>query len=172
MFSKLLMTKFELLRPISKRCQYLNWLSPLLVMVSPFIVAFFTSLPFAMNISLTPFQSPLDLISSVMFFLVNHLPSYLFIYSGLLFLCATNFAQVTLGRKITLILVMFISVYLTIKIWSLLPSVNIASWIFCYKNLSSRLYISPQFWVYIVSSVLIFLLLLNLITVIGQEKPA
>jgi hypothetical protein len=172
MIRKLLTTKFELLQPMSKRYHYLNWLSPLLVIVSPVVVAFFTSLPCTTNISLTPFQSPLHLISSVVLFSINHLPAYLFICSGLLFLCTTNPGQVTLGHRITVILVTVISVYLMIRIWSLLPSVIIASGLLCYKNLSSHLYISPQFWVYIVSSTMILLLLLNLITVIGQEKPA
>jgi hypothetical protein len=173
MVMKLIATKFELLKPILKRYKYLNWLSPLLVIVSPLIVAFITSLPFAMNMSLTPFQSPLHLISSVLFFSANHLPSYLFICSGLLFLCTTNSAQVTFGRRITAILAILISVYLMIKTWTLLPSIHIASGLLCYKNLSSNLLaIAPQFWVYIVSSILIILLMLNLVTVIGQEKPA
>lgn len=172
MFGKLLVTKIELLKPVSKRYKHLNWLSPLLVMISPFIVAVFTSLPFATNISLTSFQSPLDLIGSVMLLLVNNLPSYLFVCSSLLFLCTIKSVQVTLGHRITAMFVVLISVYLMIKIWSLLPLVNIATWMFCHKNLSSRFIVSPQFWVYIVSSVLILLMLLNLITVIGQERPA
>lgn len=170
MVQRLLTNKIELLRPFSKRYRYLNWLSPLLLMVSPLIVALFTALPFTMNISLTPFQNPLHLISSVIIFAITQLPSYLLTCSCLLFLGTTNLVQVTLGHRIRVILILAISTYLIIRIWSLLPSVNIATWLLCYRNLSSRLYISPQFWVYIVSSIFILLLLLNLITVISQEK--
>jgi hypothetical protein len=173
MVMKLLATKFELLKPILKRHKYLNWLSPLLVMVSPLIVAFFTALPFTMKMSLTPFQSPLHLISSVVHFSASHLPGYLFICSGLLFLCATNSAQVMLGHRVTAILVALISIYLMLKIWTFLPTIHIASGLLCYKNLSSNLLVvSPQFWVHIVGTIFVLLLFLNLITVIGQEKPA
>ena len=53
--------KIELLKPISTRYRYLNWLSPLLVVASPLIVAFFTSLSFTITF-ISSLCGPIDVL--------------------------------------------------------------------------------------------------------------
>ena len=162
-----------MLKTATKRLSLLHWLTPLLLIFMPLIVSFFTALPFALNVRTAPDQGPLKLIGSVVPPFSRFSLDYPLISAVLLFLCTFPLVRAKMGHYLVVSLMALFSIPLVVLLWSKLPIINVLSIELSYAHSGGRVHVhSPQIWVYLISAGGTLLLLLNLMTVIGQKKTA
>jgi hypothetical protein len=173
MLKRLFAFPSDLLKPTSERLLFLSWLTPLLIIFSPFIVSFVTALPYALKVRTTPDQSPLALIAFVVPACTRITSDFLPITAVLLFLCTTFPIRVRIGQYLVASLALLFSILLVVALWSKLPMTNMMSIMFFVAYSGARASVrSPQFWVHFISAGGTALVLLNLVVIIGRRKTA
>lgn len=163
----------DMLKIASRRLTFLNWLTPLLIVLLPLSVSLMTALPYALNVHTTPDHSPLGLIEFVVPMCTRVTSDFLLISAVLLVLCTTSLVRAKIGQYQVFSLATLFSILLIIFLWSKLPMANIISIMSSVAYSGARVQVhSPQPWVHFVSAGGTVLILLNLVTVIGQKKTA
>jgi hypothetical protein len=169
-----LVESYNIFRVVYKYLSFLTWLTPLLIILSPLIVSLVTALPFALKVRIAQGESPFQLIwYAVSSSALVITPDFLIICAIPLFLCANPHVRARLGRRLLVTLATLFSILSAIGFWSGLQTANIvsASSSFAFFGMGV-LILTPASWVYFVSVGGIILIVLNLMTVIGQEKTA
>ena len=158
----------------AKHLAFFNWLVPLLIILSPILVSFFTALPFALRAPRTLDRAPLQLITFVVPSFTLLVSIFLISLSAVpLYLCTKPLIRAKLKRRLVLILAILFSIFSVMTLWSGLALVNIMSSIDSFAFFGGLVQIyKPSDWVYFVIVSGMILIVLNLMVVIGQEKTA
>jgi hypothetical protein len=154
----------------SKNLPFLNWLTPLLLLLSPFIVSLITVLRVALYMTEIRDQIPFqrfwhaDLIatlSSSGFLLISAIPP---------FLCTASFICAKIGQRLMVILAISFSILSGMALWLGLSTANIMSMVPFRMGFYNPFI--PEDWVYFFIAGGIILIVLNLMVAIGKGKAA
>lgn len=164
---------YDVSMTVSKKLPFLNWLTPLLLIVSPLLVSLATVLPVVPNMPINPSRGPFQLIwqvvpsstlSSSVPLLASAIP---------LFLCATVLIRKRIGQRLVILLAALFSIFSGIALWSGLEIANMMTTYRTFGFFGILPFIGyPTPWVYWVIGTGIVLIALNLMVIIGQGKTA
>ena len=160
---------YYLLKVASKHLPFINWLTPLLLLLSPLIVSFITVLRIALNMVKYLDQSLLQMLWFDVLYSGLVSSAFLLISVIPLFLCTTSYIRARIGERRVEILATFFSIASTIALCVGLLSANIMSAVRFQIGFG---FPSPAVWVYFVIAGGIILIVLNWMTIIGQGKTA
>ena len=151
----------------------LNWLTPLLLILSPLFVSLVTVLLVVPNMPKTPGREPLQLI----WFVVSSStlePSGLLLVSLLpLFLFTTPHIRSKIGQRSIVALTTLFSILSALALWLGLHATNIMSISSAYAFFGLLIFILiPADWVYFLIVGGMILIVLNWMVIIGQGKTA
>ncbi len=156
----------------SKYLLFLNWLTPLLLILLPLIVSLVTALPFALTIHRELDRNPLQVIAYAVPYATLVSSGFLIISALLLFLCTTSRIRSKLGARLVITLAGLFSILSVLSLWTGLPIANIISAYRSFVSYGADVFFTAANWVHFVSLGGTVLVALNLITVIGQEQTA
>ncbi len=153
----------------SKNLPFLNWLTPLLLLLSPLIVSLITVLRIALNMGINIDQSYFQLFWEAVLYSTLVSSGFLLLSVVPLFLCATSFVRTKIGQRPVVILAILFSVFSVIALSLGLLNANIMTAIRFQIGFG---FPAPAAWVYAIIVGGIILIVLNLMTTIGQGKAA
>lgn len=156
---------------IAKHFSLLNWLAPLLFILSPIVVSLVIAIPFALRVTTTADRSPLDLIwhvvpSSTLIPLI-----LLTVYVLPLFLCSTSWARERLGLRVIVMIAVLFSILSVVALWHGLQIANFMSIELSFAYFAGHVFLGWADWVNIAAACGVVLLILNLLALIGRAKP-
>jgi len=167
--------KFDLIKTIQKNLPFLNWLTPIYLILAPVIVSLITAI--SVNLNIPPLFGRLSFFQIIWYAVPpSLLPSIhllLIISTVPLFLYALPNTRSKIGRGLRLFLVALFSIFSAPLLWMNLDFSNImtAHRTFAFYGLEVFI-IKPEKWIYFLIAGGIILIVLNWIVVIGQEKTA
>lgn len=153
----------------SKNLPFLNWLTPLLLLLLPLIVSLITVLRIALNMVINIDQSYFPLFLEDVLYSTLASSGFLLLSVVPLFFCTTSFVRAKIGRRPVVILATLFSILTVIALSLGLLSANIMSAIRFQIGFGIP---APAAWVYFVIAGGIILIVLNWMTAIGQGKTA
>ena len=162
----------DLFQKASQHLSFPNWLTPLFLILSPLIVSLVTVLGFAPFTRSILGQSPLQFIEEVVPADTHVSSGFLIISAILLFLCTVSWIRSKLGSYFVVILVVLLSSLSAVSLWiSLRTAYMMSAYKFATHLGIYILWMSP-YWLNTLCASGTVLIVLNLITVIGQETTA
>lgn len=160
---------YNLFKMTSKKLSFLNWLTPLLLLLSPLIVSLITVLHIAVYMARTLDQIPFERIWDAVLESTLVSSGFLLISVIPLFLCTTSFIKAKIGQRLAVILATLFSILSVMALWLGLSTANIMA-AFPFRI---GFYIPvPAAWVYFVIAGGVVLIVLNLMIAIEQGKTA
>jgi hypothetical protein len=153
----------------SKNLPFLSWLTPLILLLSPLIVSLITVLRIALNMWTNIDQSYFQLFLEDVLYSTLVSSGFLLLSVIPLFLCTTSFLRAKIGQRPVMILATLFSILTVIALSLGLLTANIMSAIRFQIGFG---FPAPAAWVYFVIAGGIILIVLNLMTTIGQGKTA
>jgi hypothetical protein len=160
---------YDLVKMASTKLPFLNWLTPLLLLLSPLIVSLITALHIALYMARIRDQIPYEMIWHAVLESTVVSSSFLLISVILLFLCTTTFMRAKIGQRPARILITSFSILSVIALWLGLSTANIMA----AEPFRIGFYIPRAAdWVYFVIAGDIVLIILNLMVTIRQGQAA
>ena len=159
---------YDLFKKVAKNLSFLNWLTPLLLLVSPLIVSLITALRVALMARILDYI-PLERIGYAVLDAVLVPSGFLLISAILLFLCTTSFMRAKIGQRSVAILATAFSILSGIALWFGLSTANIMTALPFRWGFGKLI---PADWVYLGIAGGIVLIILNLMIVIEKGRAA
>jgi len=153
----------------SKNLPFMYWLTPSLLLLSPFFVSLLTVLLIALNMVRVLDQNFLPLFIEDVLYSTLVSSGFSLISAIPLFLCSTAFIRAKIGQRPVMILATLFSILSVITFSLGVLNANIMSAIRFQRGFGFPV---PAGWVYFVIAGGIILIILNLIVLIGQAKTA
>ncbi len=160
---------FILLKKASKNLPFLNWLTPLLLLLSPLIVSLITALRVALYMARIFDYIPFERIGYAVLDAVLVSSGFLLISVIPLFLSTTPFMRAKIGQRPVAILATASSILSGITLWLGLSTANIRTVLPFQWGFGKLL---PAAWVYLVITGGIILIILNLMIAIEKGRAA
>jgi hypothetical protein len=160
----------DLFKVVSENLPFLNWLTPLLLLLSPLIVSLITVLRVAVYSTGIRDQIPFQRFWYAALIATLNSSGFLLISAIPLFLCTTSFIRAKIGQRPMVILAISFSILSGMALWSGLSTANIWSMAPFRKGFYNPFI--PEAWVYFVIAGGIILLVLNLMIAIEKGKAA
>ncbi len=162
----------NLFQETSKHLSFLNWLTPLFLILSPLVVGLVTMLGFAPYTRSILDQSPLQLMGNVVPSATRVSFGSLVISVIPLFLCTVSCIRSKLDPHFVVILVALLSSLSVMSLWTSLRTAYMMSAYHFAALLGIDIFWISPYWLNALCASGTVLVVLNLITVIGQEATA
>jgi hypothetical protein len=162
---------YGLIQLVTMRLSFLNWFTPLFLTLSPLLICLVVTLSFARYTRLLFGQSPFTLIGYVVPSVIIASSSSL-IFSVFLFLCIAFRTWMKLDFRLVIVLAILFSSWSILNLWTDLQTSQAMSALRSAAFLGVDIIFPSHNLAYAFSFGAIVLVLLNLITVIGQANTA
>jgi hypothetical protein len=159
----------DLFEKAARNFSFLNWLTPVLLLVSPLIVSVITALRVALFMARALDYVPIERIVYVVLYAAFVSSGFLLIGVIPLSLSTTPFIRAKIGQRAMAILATAFSILSGIVLWLGLSSANVMTTLPFQWGFGDLI---PEGWVYFVTASGIILIALNLMATIGQGKTA
>jgi hypothetical protein len=163
----------DVFRTASQKLAFLNWLTPLFLVLSPLVVSLATVLPVVLSMPITPGRGPFQLIWHAVPPATLSSSGQLLVTAIPLFLCTTASLRTKIRQRVAVLIATLFSIMSGIALWSGLQTVNMMTTYRAFGFFGIILFIGyPAQWVYIVIGIGMVLIALDLMVIIGQGKTA
>jgi hypothetical protein len=160
---------YDLFKKVAKNLSFLNWLTPLLLLLSPLIVSVITVLHVALYRARILDYITFEWIGYAVLDAVLVSSGFLLISVTLLCLSTTSFMRAKIGQRPVAILATVFSILSGIALWFGLSTANIRTASHFRVGFGELI---PAAWVYLVIAGGIVLIILNLMIVIEKGRAA
>lgn len=155
----------------SKKFPFLNWLTPLLLILSPLIIALITALHFILSMPISLGRESIQLIWHVIPSSTISSSFLLSVSATPLFVCTTSSIRAKIGNRLVNTLATLFSALSIVTLWLGLWTAHIMAKELSFGFFGFQVFLGyPAQWVYFAIGIGIVLIVLNWVVVIGRGR--